>query len=234
MRRTRHAIAFLAVAFLGGVILLAAGCEKKAEKPAAPSQPAPEAPRRAREEEMPDESRWKWNEGEGGRDPFAWKDPETKEPTAPLPAMPARPAPVETPRLEPGREGTAEERRDREAEAVEALSRVVERLPDTQAARRDGGLRAGGGRRRGASLWGPRGPSSRPVPWQTALAGEELWIIERSAIAKRPSAPDADIPTQGELRAKVKDEAGEEKEIPLPLKHTDVKGEVSAFVATGV
>ena len=66
---------------------------------------------------------------------------------------------------------------------------------------------------------------------RTALAGaatDELWIIERPEAVTR-AAPGDDAPTQGELRAKI---PGEEKEIPLPLKHTDVRAEVSAFIAT--
>ena len=52
-------------------------------------------------------------------------------------------------------------------------------------------------------------------------------MIERSDPKFAEAKRGADDPSQGELRAVLRD-----KEIPLPLKHTDVKAEVSAFVAT--
>ncbi|MBI5725457.1 MAG: VWA domain-containing protein [Planctomycetes bacterium] len=56
---------------------------------------------------------------------------------------------------------------------------------------------------------------------------EELWIIEKSDDRVFPPEQ-GDKPRQGELRARLADE----KEIPLPLEHTDVKGQVSAFIST--
>ena len=73
----------------------------------------------------------------------------------------------------------------------------------------------------------------RPRSWQSDLATDELWIIERpGAASNKPAAKDADTPTQGELRAKMTDAAGNDTEVPLPLEHTDVKASVAAFVAT--
>jgi Ca-activated chloride channel family protein len=45
-------------------------------------------------------------------------------------------------------------------------------------------------------------------------------------------ATNEDTPSQGELRAKIRDASGRNVEVPLPLEHTDVKASVSAFVAT--
>jgi len=58
--------------------------------------------------------------------------------------------------------------------------------------------------------------------------GEELWVIERPAASEVPP-PGEVSPGSGELRAKV---PGEEREIPLPLKHTDVKATISGTIAT--
>jgi Ca-activated chloride channel family protein len=57
---------------------------------------------------------------------------------------------------------------------------------------------------------------------------DEVWVIERSTGAKTaPSDQTGEKPpTQGELHALV-----EEKEVPVPLEHTDVKARVSAFLA---
>jgi len=57
---------------------------------------------------------------------------------------------------------------------------------------------------------------------------DELWVIQKP-VAGPGRALDKDDPTQGELRAKLPRSG---KEVPLPLKHTDVKARVSAFVAT--
>jgi Ca-activated chloride channel family protein len=60
-----------------------------------------------------------------------------------------------------------------------------------------------------------------------AYPGEELWIIEQPPAS--PAPPAEDVPGSGELRAKV---AGQEKDVPLPLKHTDVKAAISGYIAT--
>ena len=61
-----------------------------------------------------------------------------------------------------------------------------------------------------------------------AFRREELWIIEQpQQIAKAPTY--TEMPGSGELRAKL---PNQEKTVPLPLKHTDVKGTISAYVAT--
>ena len=63
-------------------------------------------------------------------------------------------------------------------------------------------------------------PGSLPSP------SEELWIIQKP---DQPAPPDADRPGCGALMAVL---PGQEKEIPLPLKHTDVSTSISAYIAT--
>jgi len=76
------------------------------------------------------------------------------------------------------------------------------------------------------SLPGPRG---RPAePWQRCGTTDELWIIERSDPNFQPAPKGEDYPTQGELCARL----SEKKEVPLPLEHTDVRAQVSAFIST--
>jgi Ca-activated chloride channel family protein len=57
---------------------------------------------------------------------------------------------------------------------------------------------------------------------------DEVWVIARPDEAF-PDAALGDAPGAGELRAKL---PGQEKEILLPLKHTDVKAAVSGYIAT--
>ncbi|MBN1674547.1 MAG: VWA domain-containing protein [Kiritimatiellae bacterium] len=74
-------------------------------------------------------------------------------------------------------------------------------------------------------VWGGRNAAVPPEPWEDIGLNDEVWVIET---ARAPAgAEPGGRPTQGELRAKMDDE-----EIPLPLKHTDVKAQVSAFIAT--
>ena len=55
---------------------------------------------------------------------------------------------------------------------------------------------------------------------------EELWIIQKpDADAPR----DKDAPGTGALMAVL---PGEDKQVPVPLKHTDVKAQISAYIAT--
>ena len=73
-------------------------------------------------------------------------------------------------------------------------------------------------------------PSSVERSTDSALLGpvteDEIWVIARP---ERPQAvgPQYQTPGSGAMLAKV-----EEKEIPLPLKHTDVKGQISGYIAT--
>ena len=65
------------------------------------------------------------------------------------------------------------------------------------------------------------------VPGVFRLAGEELWIIEQ------PEAPaaaaDEEGPPSGALLAT---SVGERKDVPVPLKHTDVKASITGYIAT--
>ena len=95
------------------------------------------------------------------------------------------------------------------------------------------GRRAGrsgsGGARYPAGAWAGQGEgfgrNVKRQSWRRVGTFDELWIIDNSG--SRLSAPDHDYPGQGEMRALVG-----EKEIALPLAHTDVRAEISAFLAT--
>ena len=70
-------------------------------------------------------------------------------------------------------------------------------------------------------------PDSRQAPaGSMPSAGEELWIIEKP---DQPAQADPNAPGSGSLMAKLPDA---EKEVPVPLKHTDVKASISGYVAT--
>ncbi|MBM4040882.1 MAG: VWA domain-containing protein [Planctomycetes bacterium] len=71
--------------------------------------------------------------------------------------------------------------------------------------------------------YGTVGPGAR-LP---SFAGEELWIISRPATAA--VQPGDDSPGTGSMLAKL---PTEEKEVPVPLKHTDVKAAISGYIAT--
>ena len=59
-------------------------------------------------------------------------------------------------------------------------------------------------------------------------AGEELWIIHRpERDPNAGAASDAQYPGTGSLMTRV-----DEKEAPLPLKHTDVKASVAGYIAS--
>ena len=56
---------------------------------------------------------------------------------------------------------------------------------------------------------------------------DEIWVIAKSET--QAVSVDEDTPGCGAMLAKLPEE---EKEIPLPLKHTDVKGQISGYIAT--
>jgi len=56
---------------------------------------------------------------------------------------------------------------------------------------------------------------------------DEIWVIAKAETQAVPS--DENTPGSGAMLAKLPEE---EKEIPLPLKHTDVKGQISGYIAT--
>jgi Ca-activated chloride channel family protein len=68
-----------------------------------------------------------------------------------------------------------------------------------------------------------RGESASPL---ATYAGEELWIIHRPASETNTAGHDQ-YPGSGTLMTRVA-----AKEVPLPLKHTDVKANVTAYIAS--
>ena len=59
------------------------------------------------------------------------------------------------------------------------------------------------------------------------VTADEIWVIAKSETQAVPAGEDT--PGCGAMLAKLPQE---EKEIPLPLKHTDVKGQISGYIAT--
>ncbi|MHC4201569.1 MAG: VIT domain-containing protein, partial [Planctomycetota bacterium] len=182
-----------------------------------------------------------------GTDPFTWGDAPERPKPGPADAGEAEPAavrgsaarPRRKPALADGKPSPRDEARrlaksgdfERAVAEMRELEKHVGPGEGARRLKKIEDLERFAGRDEGKTRIATRRPS-RPVPWQAALATDELWVIERPVIADGGRRPDADLPTQGELRAKVKDGRGVEREIPLPLEHTDVKGEVAAFVAT--
>jgi Ca-activated chloride channel family protein len=56
---------------------------------------------------------------------------------------------------------------------------------------------------------------------------EEVWVIQRYTGEPSASEPATDTPGSGMLKTQVAD-----KEVPLPLKHTDVKARISGYIGT--
>ena len=69
--------------------------------------------------------------------------------------------------------------------------------------------------------------SLRQVPSELLnISEDEIWVIARP---ETQVVDDENTPGTGAMLAKLPEE---EKEIPLPLKHTDVKGQISGYIAT--
>ena len=66
-----------------------------------------------------------------------------------------------------------------------------------------------------------------PPPWKTMGIGTELWIIE----ARESNVPYDESYESPQLKAVLPES---QEEIPLPLKHTDVKAQIDAYIATAV
>ncbi len=58
---------------------------------------------------------------------------------------------------------------------------------------------------------------------------DEIWVIQKTDISEGSFRCDVDVPLSGSCIAKVPDQ---KEEVPLPLKHTDVNGNVSGYIAT--
>lgn len=81
--------------------------------------------------------------------------------------------------------------------------------------------------RRSQELAGGRSQLGRPIPAELLnVAADEIWVIARPEV--QAIAVDEDSPGCGAMLAKL---PREDKEIPLPLKHTDVKGQISGYIA---
>ncbi len=72
----------------------------------------------------------------------------------------------------------------------------------------------------------PSAHSRDAIPGSLPSPGEELWIVARDRSAGEQ--PTEDVPGSGALVA----ETDEGTEVPLPLKHTDVRAEVLGYIAT--
>jgi len=81
------------------------------------------------------------------------------------------------------------------------------------------GQRLAAGLERDASAASPAAPPS--------FAGEELWVIARAEPQAAPAG--ATVPERPDLRAKL---PSSEKEIPLPLEHTDVRADIAGYIAS--
>ena len=72
------------------------------------------------------------------------------------------------------------------------------------------------------------GPTTLGIDSELAtVTTDEIWVIAKAETGK--IVTDEDTPGSGAMLAKL---PNEEKEIPLPLKHTDVKGQISGYIAT--
>ena len=59
-----------------------------------------------------------------------------------------------------------------------------------------------------------------------SVTEDEIWVIAREN-APRPVGAEYDTPRSGAMLAQIKEE-----KVPLPLKHTDVKGAIAGYIAT--
>ncbi len=83
--------------------------------------------------------------------------------------------------------------------------------------------------RNNLKFWGSRRiPDTRRIPVELLnVTEDEIWVIARSETQAVPA--DEDTPGCGAMLAKL---PKKDKKIPLPLKHTDVKGQISGYIAT--
>ncbi len=88
------------------------------------------------------------------------------------------------------------------------------------------GLGASPNNRTLGGITGGRQRAHASVPGAMPSLDEELWIIQRP---DDDATADDDAPGCGALMAVV---PGKEKNVPVPLKHTDVRASISAYIAT--
>jgi len=72
-----------------------------------------------------------------------------------------------------------------------------------------------------------RAPDGRILAELINVTADEIWVIAKAET--QAAAADEDTPGSGAMLARLPQE---EKEIPLPLRHTDVKGQISGYIAT--
>jgi Ca-activated chloride channel family protein len=65
------------------------------------------------------------------------------------------------------------------------------------------------------------------IPGSLPSLDEEVWVIQRYRGEQEEARPPEEMPGSGTLKAQLAD-----KEIPLPLKHTDVKARISGYIGT--
>jgi len=64
---------------------------------------------------------------------------------------------------------------------------------------------------------------------------EELWVIQRPGQPANatPPHPNDDLPGSGSLITSIRDEqSGTDKQVPVPLKHTDVQAQIAGYIAS--
>ena len=76
--------------------------------------------------------------------------------------------------------------------------------------------------------------ASAPAPWLGSPgAGEELWIIAtRPRRVPATEAGEPDHPGSGALVVKPSPDTDDQEQVPLPLKHTDVRAAIAGYVGT--
>lgn len=73
-------------------------------------------------------------------------------------------------------------------------------------------------------------PVSASIPVELIhVSADEIWVIAKPETQVVPTPDGEDTPGCGAMLVKLPQQ---EKEIPLPLKHTDVKGQISGYIAT--
>ncbi|MEJ2704948.1 MAG: VIT domain-containing protein, partial [Sedimentisphaerales bacterium] len=78
------------------------------------------------------------------------------------------------------------------------------------------------------SVGKPRSRTSTPAKL-IHVSADEIWVIAKPETQAVPAPAGEESPGCGAMLAKL---SKEDKKIPLPLKHTDVKGQISGYIAT--
>ena len=138
------------------------------------------------------------------------------------------------PVMPPGSQRNASDQRDPFATRIQqSMNRPVFQAGDGLGGTFGGGGGVGGGGGSANHFWsvsaGLRGfydgnlNTGRSALATASLSADEIWIIARSSDST--TQPSDEYPGSGALMAKV-----EQKEVPMPLKHTDVKASVVGYI----